>query len=452
MTAIRRTRWGGLADHKLEARGYFRVEQAFGAWWLVSPDGGLFVSKGVVSVNFDHDNVRGTERHPYREACIRKYGDRTAWHGAVANRLLSWGFNTIGAWSEPEISHAGRAPLASAAGVVYLATAYGEGRGWPLCDVFDPAFESFADKRAQEICAPSRDDNNVLGWFTDNELQWGPDWRGPDDLLTIILRHDGAPFSRAVAIGLLRDRYADIAAFNLIWKTPARSWGDLAARPIGEPPFKRDTVSYDSDSDPVRQRFFADCDAFAGLVADRYMSVSVAAIKAADPNHLVLGCRIAYLPPRAVIVAAGRHFDVISLNCYAPLPDHVLDVYAASGRPCLIGEFSFRGDDVGLPNTQGAGPRVKDQAARAEGFVRYVSAGLRHPHLVGYHWFVHADQPREGRWDGEDSNYGVVTIDDDVYTELTRAMTIVNADAERLHVAAAVAMMAGQDRDDIALA
>lgn len=436
---IRRTRWGGLADQRREASGYFRVELIDDVWWLVDPDGGLFLSKGVVSVNFDHDNIKGTERHPYREACTRKYGDRNAWRSAVADRLLSWGFNTIGAWSEPEISRAGRTPLASAAGVVYLATAYGEGRGWPLCDVFDPAFEQFAHKRAQDVCSPFRDDTSVLGWFTDNELQWGPDWRGPDDLLTIILRHEGAPFSRAVAIGLLRERYADIAAFNAIWKSEARSWGDLAATPIGEPPFKRESVSHDSDPEPLRRQFFADCDAFAGLVADRYMSVSVAAIKAVDPNHLVLGCRIAYLPPRPVIEAAGRHFDVVSLNCYDPLPDQMLDAYASTGRPCLIGEFSFRGDDAGLPNTQGAGPRVEDQAARAAGFVSYVGAGLGHPHLVGCHWFVHADQPREGRWDGEDSNYGVVTIDDDVYVELTRAMTAFNATAELLHAGAKAA-------------
>lgn len=448
MRGIARTRWGGLADRPCEASGYFRTEQIDSVWWLVDPDGGLFLSKGVVSVNFDHDNIKGTERHPYREACLRKYGDRAAWRGAVANRLLSWGFNTIGAWSDAEISHAGRAPLASAAGVVYLATAYGDGRGWPLCDVFDPAFEQFANQRAQDICGPFRDDRNVLGWFTDNELQWGPDWRGPDDLLTIILRQAGAPFSRAVAIGLLRERYADIAAFNAIWQTSARSWGDLAATPIGEPPFKRDAVSRDGETDTLRQRFFADCNAFAGIAADRYMSVSVAAIKAADPNHLVLGCRIAYLPPVAVIEASGRHFDVISLNCYDALPDKILDAYAAANRPCLIGEFSFRGDDVGLPNTQGAGPRVKDQAARAEGFVGYVSAGLRHPQLVGYHWFVHADQPREGRWDGEDSNYGVVTIDDELYAELTDAMTAFNDDAEAVHSQAASAPR----RDDAAVA
>jgi len=99
----------------------------------------------------------------------------------------------------------------------------------------------------------------------------------------------------------------------------------------------------------------------------------------------------------------------------------------------LIGEFSFRGDDSGLPNTVGAAPRLPTQAERAEHFQRYVVAGLRFPSLVGYHWFEHADQPAEGRFDGENSNYGIVSINDDDYSELMRAMKIMNAEADEIH-------------------
>ena len=84
----------------------------------------------------------------------------------------------------------------------------------------------------------------------------------------------------------------------------------------------------------------------------------------------------------------------------------MIDAYAASGKPCLISEFSFRGDDAGLPNSHGAGPRVESQVERAQCFERYVTAALRKPAVVGYHWFEHADQPAEGRFDGENSNFG----------------------------------------------
>lgn len=436
MTELARTRWGGLADRKVEASGFFRTEQIDGVWWFIDPDGGRFLSKGVVSVQFDHDNVQGTDRRPYREACTRKYGSREAWRRVAADRLASWGFNTLGAWSEPEIAGAGAVPLASAAGVVYVATAFGEQRGgWPLCDIFDPEFEQFARAHARKVCTPQSDDPHVLGWFTDNELPWGPDWRGENELLPTILRAMGAPFSRRAALALLKNRHDSINQFNAAWQCALSSWDDLAAAPLQPPPFSRNFFTNDraQEHDPIARAYFADCDAFAGLLAERYLSVSAAAIRAADPNHLVLGARFAYVPPQDVVDAAGRYCDVISVNCYDPLPDAVIDSYAETGRPCLIGEYSFRGDDAGLPNTHGAGPRTPTQRERAAGFTRYTTAALRHPALIGYHWFVHADQPAQGRWDGEDSNYGVVTIEDEVYPELTQAMTTLNAAAERIH-------------------
>jgi agarase len=103
------------------------------------------------------------------------------------------------------------------------------------------------------------------------------------------------------------------------------------------------------------------------------------------------------------------------------------------GKPCLISELSFRGDDSCLPNSHGAGPRVESQLERAQCFERYVTAALKKPTVVGYHWFEHADQPAEGRFDGENSNFGAVTIDDEVYAELTETMTRVNATAEQIH-------------------
>ena len=81
---------------------------------------------------------------------------------------------------------------------------------------------------------------------------------------------------------------------------------------------------------------------FAALVAERYFKLTCAAIRAADPDHLVLGCRFAYVPSPGVIKAAARHTDVISLNCYDIDASPVIDAYAATGKPCLIGEFSFR--------------------------------------------------------------------------------------------------------------
>ena len=76
---------------------------------------------------------------------------------------------------------------------------------------------------------------------------------------------------------------------------------------------------------------------------------------------------------------------------------------------------------------------MKTQADRAAAFEKYVETALASPLLVGYHWFEHADQPAEGRFDGENSNYGIVNIRDELYEDLANAMKRVNLEAEKTH-------------------
>jgi agarase len=287
----------------------------------------------------------------------------------------------------------------------------------------------------------------LLGTFIDNELYWSPDWRGADELLTLFLNLPSHRPGRVAAIARLQEHYRDFSQFNVVWRTPARSWEELSSIGRIEAPFFRmppgglnDALETKANlANRARAAFSADCDAFVAVVAEQYFASCVSAIKAVDPNHLVIGSRFGYQPQSSVIAAAGRYLDVISFNCYHLDASPVIDAYAAGGKPCLISEFSFRGDDSGLPNTSGAGPRVASQVERAQSFERYVSAALRKPSIVGYHWFEHADQPAEGRFDGENSNFGMVTIEDDVYAELTETMTRVNAAAEQIHAKTAYA-------------
>ena len=437
------------------SRGYFRVAKHDGIFWLTDPDGERFLSKGINTVRFDQDRMRNSDRVPYAEACERKYGSRDAWGAAAAARLARWGFNTLGAWSEETLARAGPSLLALTPVLdLGMSFTWQHDARWKtepqqsFPDVFDPEFDAHVCRRANELCSQWRDERSVIGWFIDNELTWGPDWRGPAELLDLFLRLPRSTTGASVAIGWLRERYTDIGRFNECWHTPAESWDALAAlTPIEAPyrrapPYQRSAAdeAIANRADPRRAGFFADCDAFAGVVGERYFRLAGAAIKAADPNHLVLGCRFACVPPRAVIDAAGRHCDVISINCYDLDAGATIDAYAAAGKPCLIGEFSFRGADSGLPNTNRAGPLLATQTERAACFRSYVTAALSRPTVVGYHWFEHADQPAAGRFDGENSNFGTVTIDDEVYEELTQTMTSLNSEAEALHARAALAL------------
>jgi hypothetical protein len=446
-----RTKWGGVGG-EFRPTGYFYAAERDGVSWLVDPDGGRYLSKGVNTVRLDQDRVRNSDRFPYAENCERKYRSRDAWRSCAAARLAQWGFNTLGAWSDEAIARDGATSLAVTP-ILDLGMSYQWQNGDALPtvpieqefpDIFDAGFERHVRGRARGLCQPRCRERNILGWFIDNELSWGPDWRGSSELLTLFLNLDVGSAGRIAAREWLRERYLDFAKFNSVWRTPTQSWDLFEQLTRVEPPYRRKPAhernardeEMANSADRNRAVFAADCDAFTALAADRYFALTTAAIKEADANHLVLGCRFAYLPPPRVVEAAGRHNDVISFNCYDRDPGPVAKVYAASGKPCLIGEFSFRASDSGLPNTNGAGPVVAGQAERAEGFRHYVVTALQQARVVGYHWFEHADQPAEGRFDGEDSNFGIVTIDDRIYNELAKTMTSLNNAAEDVHSAA----------------
>jgi hypothetical protein len=450
-----RTKWGGIAGGEFHPTGYFHLTERDGVCWLVDPDGGRYLSKGVNTVRLDQDRIRNSERFPYAEACKRKYQSCDAWCNCAADRLVQWGFNTLGAWSDEAVARGGIAPLAVTP-ILDLGMSYRwqsdvfpiatTGQEFP--DIFDLGFERHVRSLTHELCQPRCRERNILGWFVDNELSWGPDWRGSHELLTLFLNLGVGSAGRITARGWLHDRYSDFAKFNSVWRTPAQSWELFEKMTRVEPSYHR-KPAYERNAedeaaanraDRNRAAFVGDCDAFATLVANRYFELTTSAIKAADANHLVLGCRFAYPPSPGVVEAAGRHSDIISFNCYDRDPGPAIEIYAAGGSPCLIGEFSFRAADSGLPNTNGAGPVVANQAERAEGFHHYVIVALQQPSVVGYHWFEHADQPAEGRFDGENSNFGIVTIDDRIYDELVNTMFSVNGSAEDIHAVAAGAM------------
>lgn len=430
-------------------RGFFRTEKRQGRWWLIDPDGKPFLSKGVSAVQYVGDQIRDTKRTPYGETTRVKYGTPEAWRAATAERLLSWGFNTVGAWSNDGLSavdvdgrHLACTPNLDL-GARYVSVKM-KSQAWLegiFPDVFDPEFAALAEETAAKRCAKQKDDPWVIGWFTDNELRWGPDWRGDTELLEMFLGlPDGTPGRRA-ALALLRARYPDVARLDAVWGTKFATWEELEAAGavrasaavrrkylINEPAQKKT-----SSIDRRRVAFAADCDAFLADLAERYFQITHDAIRRVDPNHMVFGCRFAYLPRPQVIAAASKHVAVVSFNAYGKDPRWVIDQYSAFGKPLLIGEFSFRGRDSGLPNVKGSGPLFATQVDRAIGFEQYVFFALGRPEVVGYHWFQYVDEPHEGRPDGEDSNNGLVTVKDDPYETLTRKMTLVNAKADDFH-------------------
>jgi hypothetical protein len=374
--------YGGWLELSGTRTGFFHTQLIDGRWWLVTPDGHAFFSKGVDNVSY----------RPEAASSPKPPADPNAWAAAAARQLRGWNFNTAGAWSVSELYNKGivYAPVINMAASVQRDLWLKGG----VVDYFSPQFRDAAQRVAERQCAPHARDPWLLGYFTDNELRWGKDWRSQNSLLEDYLKMpESSPGFRKASEFL---------------KSGGRAPGSL------------------TDEDKSE---------FLGLLAAEYARVTSEAIRHADPNHLVLGCRFAGYPGDTAIRAVGKYFDVISYHSYsaaAPV-DRLRQITELTGKPTMITEFSFKAMDSGLPNTKGAAKPVATQQDRADGFARYVEALDALPGCVGFHWFEYRDEPKEGRFDGENSNYGVVTSDFKPWQVLTARMTAVNAEMEAQH-------------------
>jgi|ERR1035441_7100258 hypothetical protein len=91
--------FGGWPELKGKQTGFFHTEQIQGRWWLVSPEGNAFFSKGVDHVAFT----------PESDSSSKAPEDPAAWAKTTTEQLRGWNFNTLGAWSSPQIYTAGLA-------------------------------------------------------------------------------------------------------------------------------------------------------------------------------------------------------------------------------------------------------------------------------------------------------------------------------------------------------
>jgi len=420
--AQKHCKFGGWTEMRAKATGFFSTEQVNGIWWLVDPDGHLFISKGVNHASFYGDHCPALGYSPYHRNVQAKYGTEEKWAEATVKRLQAWGFNTIGAWSSASLFRL--MPY-----TVILNMGARAGADWvrgTFPDVFDPKFRQILDDIAAKECAPRKNDRLLVGYFTDNELRWGPDWRSPRHLLDdyLLLLPPEAPGKKAL-IEFFRKRYADVEAFNNAWGLKVGSWDELA-KLTDLPP---------APSESVEKRRLSDRLDFLRVIAREYFRACREAIRKHDPNHLILGVRFAGYALRPVVEVMGEFVDVVSFNWYGfEPPTKTLDeIHRTTNKPVMITEFSFKAMDSGLPNTRGAGQQVATQKDRADNFEKFVTALMKLPYCVGYHWFQWSDQPAQGRFDGENSNYGLVKENDEPWELLTQRMSDVNRRVERIH-------------------
>ena len=295
-------------------------------------------------------------------------------------------------------------------------------------------------------CRAGADDPWCIGVYTDNELPWSLSFVQSATFLNAYMTLPaGAPGKVALQAHLSGRYGGDVAAFNATWGTHLADFDGLQnLDAIGIPgPLGR-------IFETTAQR--ADRKSFVEAAAARYHSVVHDAIRALSPDVLVLGSRfISVMTPPSVMAAAAPYVDVLSINSYHFVPELVpvmdllfpnegfgflddpwsdLDaLYAATGKPVLITEYSYRAYvPDGPPSWMPPGYAIlRTQAERAAYYSHFTNELYDRPFVVGAHWFQWMDQPASGRGgDGENNNFGVVTITDDTYVELTDAMRAMN--------------------------
>ncbi len=379
-----RDRFGGWRDGpRQQATGFFRTVKQDGKWWLVDPEGALFISLGVDVVTPNESTIitgresmftglprpgeplarhfgtaRGIHSGPVKEGRTfnfyaanleRTYGPDFLphWRETTLNRLKSWGFNTIGNWSDPRVERNGQIPYVATVSISGNHARVGSGSDYwgKMHDPFDPRFADHVQSSLQWVVGRVKGDPWCLGYFVDNELSWGGFRRRRRSLRAGPGRTRACPRQprppSARSWNSSRRSTPTSAELNAAWKTNLSGWQALE-------------TSWQPATGQAAwtAAFKADLAAFVKELARTYFKTVRDQLKAADPDHLYLGCRFAWRTEEAV-AAAAEFCDVVSFNIYDRRVDPGKWGFLQSlGRPVIIGEFHARG-----PRSRHVSPR-----------------------------------------------------------------------------------------------
>ena len=386
--------YGGDSSRTAKATGFFYPQKIGERWWLVDPDGNLFIHVAVCAV------APATGSATAKVAFEKKFGSAAKWAEQAAALLWANGFNGSGSWSADAVLGKASRRVAYCPNWNFM-SAYGKKRGGTFQKpghtgypndaifVFDPGFEAFAMEHAKQL-ATLKDDPWLLGHFSDNEM----------------------PLSIKCLDNFLALPPGDYGC------QAARAW--LQQRKDGKGAPKKITDE--------------DREAFREVVVGRYFAIVAKAIKTYDPNHLYLGSRFHGNEKKSpgVFRAAGNYCDVVSVNLYgAWTPDfkQLAEWEKWAGKPFMITEFYVKGVDSGMPNTTGAGWLVKTQKDRGLFYQNFCIALLESKGCVGWHYFKYQDNDMANKNvdpSNMDSNKGIVTAYFEEYPEYLKWMRELN--------------------------
>ena len=410
-----------------------------GAGWLIAPDGQLFYSKGVNFLEPGKESPKSKEKQAFYWGNFFPTIDE--WRRATGARLLEWGFNTRGGWSDPS-------PEFNLALTVDLELGRNSKFHW--FDPFAPEQERNTFEWAEKLTAPYRDDPRLMGYYTDNEVGW---WNSP--LFVWYLAKGWDNHTKRVLWQLLYDYYQGR------WDKLLEDWVPEGAL-TGFEDLKRADSKMKLRPNGYGIRLV---NRFMNLYCGHYYKLTAEAIKRAHPGALILGDRLPLYYHQDAVLAMDDHVDVISTNYNVDVPDGWVAPYYFDGlrrlnnKPVLVTEFFFAAEENRSGNRNetarnkypkpGHLMTVATQTERAYGTMNAIRNFARFPNVVGAHWFQHCDEPLGGREDGEDYNMGLIDLSNRPYEEVTEVFRSWNPKLDEIHQESGTQPKAGSSAQEV---
>ncbi|MHC4149472.1 MAG: DOMON domain-containing protein [Planctomycetota bacterium] len=415
-----KTEYSGKTGKELVVgkEGFWRLKQdGNGVWWFLSPEGKQEFLNTVTTVQPFQKGRDANGRHyvsrDYKgrtdveiwnvdSTDLDKYLDE--WAAKTVKRVKDAGFKALGGWCQPAF-HRHDVAMSRCLSVWSWV-----GKGSKL--FYEPDWPQAAEEIIKKQVVGLRNNTNLVGYYIDNELGWKDGFGSVDGYFDKLAADNP---NRQEVMKVIRSMWPTIRSFNKDWQRQLKDWSEmdkwekLPAQPAKTVAKLNDVWRYH--------------------LARDYIECATKLIRKHDSNHLILGMRFKGGVQREVCRAAKGLTDAMSINVYASdarLDKELMEtIHKESEQPIIITEYAFHSIDGRSGDMNRCGfiwGHVIDQKAREDGYRMFTRRLARLPYIIGADWFQWNDEPPSGRGDGEDVNFGVVDINDELYEDLAKAI------------------------------
>ena len=240
------------------------------------------------------------------------------------------------------------------------------------------AGQSQIQNRCRDICSVLRQHPKLIGYHLTHNPPWSPlelMEPGCHRWVSEIVSVPHSP-ARRQWVELMRRLYGTIERFARVY-FPLRDWEQLLQ--IAEP------LRGIGDALAVRR----DEAAFARQMAKVWYRTYGDAIRAHDPEHLILGDRLTVhrqILPTYALDAMRPYVDVLSVNMMGgmgQMMDNLGEVLCHWDGPILVADV---GAHVWNPDRIKSGCPVQDADELAEFYREHIKLGALHPQIIGLAW------------------------------------------------------------------